>query len=490
MILQPAPLPELLEIRNLKLPEERFIDEPLPFQDLAFQMVISTLFEDDQVGILYDPDPDGMSSGKIATEFFESFITHPLVFINRGRKHGLNDAILKEIIDRRVKLLIIVDGGSNDREHIAELNSHGIKVIVLDHHELDSKEGLYSDMHVIINTLVGGNENLSGAGVTFKFFYNLARHMRHTDFVHDKYLHWVGLSVLSDVCSLYDAENRWFVRHLYANINNEPLFGVPRFFGSPRSLFSFQIIPRLNALLRMGHPELAINLVLERSERVLKNHWKTVETIYKEQRALVDQALAEAQIWKSDNLLVGISNAIPEISGLMANKLLSEHGVPSIVMTRTSEGGLAGSFRGHGKFDYLGHLQSQGVWSKGHKQAFGVRIDPGQGHLLQNLFNTFPAVEPDDDWIIDGSDFHKIMAIAPDLAKFNEVTDNNLKPFLVEVPLPNPIIESYAMGKLNIIKQGLWEIKDFTGKPIGKSIKVFITQDDGILGYQLLRYSA
>ena len=149
--------------------------------------------------------------------------------MNTQKKHGLNQGVIDWVRETGIEFLFVVDAGSNDIEYHKMLSDMGVYVVVLDHHECNRIESV-NNVFIVNCVLDSSLPKLSGAGVCYRFVEGLDREFGGSGV--SQYEAWVGLTVLSDQCSLLDKENRYYLDCLYANYNNIDLFRAFSFWGS------------------------------------------------------------------------------------------------------------------------------------------------------------------------------------------------------------------------------------------------------------------
>ena len=92
------------------------------------------------VCIFGDYDVDGISSTSLLAKFFEH-IKHPYFFYIPDREregYGPSSSLFKKLIQKKPKLIIMVDCGSTSNHSITYLNNKKIKSIIIDHHEINN----------------------------------------------------------------------------------------------------------------------------------------------------------------------------------------------------------------------------------------------------------------------------------------------------------------------------------------------------------------
>ena len=122
-------------------------DDLLPLDSLlrideAYQRVDRAIVNNERIGILFDTDLDGITSGTIMTRYFRYSTDNIKTYIDEGKMHGLIGQDLSQF--EGIDLLIIVDSLDKDISQYKLLKEMGVDVIVLDHHAIKEKES-YDD---------------------------------------------------------------------------------------------------------------------------------------------------------------------------------------------------------------------------------------------------------------------------------------------------------------------------------------------------------
>lgn len=336
------------------------------------------------IGILIDADMDGYSSATLTNKYLLDINPNMKIvfFFHEGKAHGLTDAIMKQIKDSDIDLLIIPDAGSNDVDEMKELDELGIDILVLDHHEVDK----FSEVGVIVNNQLCENTNkhFVGAGVVYQFFKRFDERLSIGTL--DNYLDLVAVGQIGDSSDISIPEIRALVTKGVQNINNKFFRTViDNLVGeginpAPRE-FSFTLIPLVNAVVRVGTLEErqlifeAMNDIgAERTFEVKKRKknkdtgkfdaltfeydlytyaWDIATKVKARQAALVKKLVAALE--ESTDHSYGIAIAqVPDdidvqgVSGLVANKLVNKYDKPSLVLSQKEET-WTGSGRGYEK---------------------------------------------------------------------------------------------------------------------------------------------
>lgn len=374
--------------------------------------------EQKPIGILVDPDADGYTSSSIMYQGIKEITPDRdlLYFMHEDKKHGLSDKIMEDIAATDIEFLIIPDAGSNDIEKIKQLQTMGIQVLVIDHHESELQEPvIFLFDNIILNNQYDDtnkvNKKLVGAGMVYKFLESVNAQLKEP--LPFNYLDLVSVGQIGDASDVSDPEIRYLVESGLKDIRNPFIKEVLSETGKetfvPKDL-SFSIIPLINAVARVGTQEeksylfQALNSIdPERTFTVKKkkknrttgkfdtleiemNLYQYVHDLCKKvknrQASEVKKTLTKltGQFDDSGQILVGVIDPPKNgsVTGLIANKIASKHSKPTLIIHQEAEGSYIGSGRGNLKV-----MKSLKDWcnetdlveyAQGHANAFGIKI--------------------------------------------------------------------------------------------------------------------
>ena len=453
-------LHDLLIDRGIKHPLEwlqpnySYEHSPMLFKEMrkGIEMLKSTISNSEaSIMVVVDSDLDGYTSGAIILNLLKliqrgqeiNFVLHP------NKEHGI---VLEDIPDD-VDLLIVPDAGSSQKAEHLKLLENGTKVIVLDHHEMvnDMDYGQYQDNIVIVNSQEEDypNHALSGAGVALKFAQAYCE--RYGVPFPNKLYALAACGIVADVMDIGELENKQIVttglkylrEHLFlyqliqdTHYNNEDPEPTIKDIG-------WVIGPNINAIIRLGTQEqknmifkslVSPMLLVPSSKRgeedqdvpVYQEAVRLCKNAKKRQTTAVDRSIRiienELQIKDTDRAIVYVDENQEltfELSGLIANKLLSQYNRPVILLRHFRQGDideLRGSARGK-SVEGLDNLKDTlsgitGVQkAEGHAFAFGVGVDKDMlSEFKQHLNLALNAV-----------DFNVNLYMIDLMAKYNEL---------------------------------------------------------------------
>lgn len=419
-------------ITNIELyynPTNEFDSDPSLLMNVreAAKLYINELYDCSKTGLVVDADMDGYASASLIYQYSkiiqEDIDITP--FFHDGKAHGLTNHIMDQVYKSGIEFLIVPDAGSNDIEKIEELEENGIKVLILDHHEVD----VFTDKGVIVNNQLceHTNKNLVGVGVVYKFLQYVDEGINQLD----QFLDLVAAGQIGDSSDISDPEIRNLVVKGLDNIQNKffkEVIGEPELGKqiAPKDL-SFGIIPLINAVVRVGTAE-ECSLIFEAmndidADRIFpvvkRRKNKTTGkmdqvpfdyTLYQQaadiaakcknrQASLVKKLVATLEETVDNRYGVAIGIIPPKIDpkgviGLVANKLVGMFDKPCLLLNQKEVGKWTGSGRGHEKTmpDFRAWCEATGVveFAQGHANAFGIGVT---NERLDDLFEAASNVE-------------------------------------------------------------------------------------------------
>lgn len=448
--------------------------------ELVNVMKYQLLDETQRIGVMYDPDVDGLMSGYILQDFLTRLNINSYRHMNQNKIHGLKDEAMEWVRREQLTTLFIVDAGSGDADNINELIREGVKVIVLDHHDYEQQPIL--DGGYIINAVNHlPVKETSGCGVVYRFLEYLGQEY---DIETNKYEKYVGITILSDICSMRSADNRYFVEKAYEAVGTGHLFKAFDFYGSFSSYFSYKLIPFFNAMIRCNYIDGVLGLTDYFEKRGLQTRLSEYQFVRDEQKERVEKLKEVGELIELDGLVFLIRPPQEQnykvFNGLVANQLIQQYEMGAIVaeynpLTNTLEG----SFRGYGYGKDV--LEQWGITCQGHDEACGVSIpmDRMEDILLNFSQEITRKVKVDLITTSNGLTEEEWM----DIAWFNELYGKDLPLVLVQFE-DEPVRVVKYMKKKDMFFRGV-KVVDF-GRDItdGKNIVQPLLNQSS---YQLIR---
>lgn len=341
----------------------------------AVHLIESAIASSKNICVCVDADQDGYSSGGVFINYLyavqQTYTLNNVTYVmHKGKQHGLADT-LDDILKQNPDVVVVPDGGSNDIEQQKKLNQKGIKVLILDHHEVDKDYS--NDMTNIINPQLCDypNKALTGAGVVWQFcraYDELCGYSYAEDFTD-----LAALGMIGDMSNYKELETRAIVNEGLSNIKNpffaamarKNKFSIDKMNGINYYSVAFYVVPFVNACVRsgtMGEKDIVFRSMLtpyafekvESSKRGEKGKLvylyeeavTVAERVKRRQTNLQDASMAILQKKIEDEHLTdhAIIACVCEpdevernIAGLLANKVQAMYQRPTLVLIKSKD---------------------------------------------------------------------------------------------------------------------------------------------------------
>ena len=355
----------------------------VPFDEMkgladAYSLIDDAVTMGEKFLVLADVDADGCCSNAIITKYLRRCGADVKCIINDGKKHGVEDLDLTLLDD--IDVMIIVDSLNNDPEVYKRILDTGTQLIVFDHH-LPEQRLFDANLDFVLVTSAQDypNEHLSGAGVCLKYAL-YADEMNLTNYAEDLWVYG-AIGIIADMSDMSVPENRYIAYRGLAQFRNPMVKKMVGNYTFDSTSVSFSIGPLVNAAMRMHENEKAMNVFLADDEDEIDELVKDLKACKESQNEVVSELIegllkqGEAQLDRKCMFFMLENELEAEITGLVANRLLSEFQRPLFVL-RLKDGQYAGSMRAIGVDDFLTIANGTGrCLCQGHPNAAGAFID-------------------------------------------------------------------------------------------------------------------
>ena len=411
-----------------------------------------------------DYDVDG-TCGAVLLYRLLRLLDHPVsVFlpdrVRDGYSFGANS--LAAIRERKAGIVIAVDNGTTAYGPLAELADEGVAVVVVDHHLPGPERPRCA---ALLNPWVDADAvpdrfpSFCGTGVAYLFAWGLLRELRGDGRLPDadrRFLYsalgLAAVATVGDVMPLV-GPNRALVAHGLRALGRSDFPGLVELLrasgvrGEPTATdLGFRIGPRLNAAGRMGNPRAAFELLATTRADEARRLAMELEALNLERReterqeALALQPQVQAACQRGDRVLfLGRSDAHFGVLGIVANRLLEQTGMPTLLWAECQPGLARGSARApHGAnlLDILGHAGDHFDGFGGHARAAGFHFEVGRAAdiaaALRSATATLPDPEPpalDVDMEVGPRDLSD--AVVQELARLAPFGEQNPEPLFL-----------------------------------------------------------
>ena len=384
---------------------KEYMPDPSVLRDMdaAAKLIADSVLNNEKIAIYGDYDVDGITSTAIFVKYLRALGADVMWHLptREGEGYGLNIQAIDDIRADGVNLLITVDCGISGQAEVDYAKSHGMNVVITDHHSPDSELPMAD---AVVNPKraddTSGLSYLAGVGVAFLTLVALRRELKTRPLGPDMaarvrdtnlmdYLDFVALGTVCDTMPLVGL-NRALVATglkvlgLRNNLGLRTLMDVAKVKTPSVYALGFVLGPRLNAAGRLDSATPALELLLTDNPLVANDLAARLHEMNHEridiQNAIMlcadDMAATECANGRCSLFVCG-DNWHGGVMGIIAGRLKDKYNLPSCVATRC-DGVINGSGRSIPGVD-LGKIIHDAL-------ALGI-ISEGGGHAAAAGFS-------------------------------------------------------------------------------------------------------
>lgn len=443
--------------RFLRPDYETELHDPYLLTDmqLAVERIVAAIENKDPIAIYGDYDIDGLTATSLMLDFLGGLGADVIGYIpDRFEEgYGINREALAKLQKQGIKLVISVDCGITSRPEAAWAKSHGLDLIITDHHAVPEQ---LPQAIACINPKRPGDaypfKDLAGVGVAFKLAQAIQSQVGKPAPGQERWLlDLVALGTVCDVVTLV-GENRVLVRYglkvlaktrriglqALAEVAGVNLAGVSSYH------LGFILGPRLNAAGRLETAAQALALLTTDDAVLAAEAAQRLDQLNlerREQQAIITtQANALAERYPNDPILVlADSEWAQGVVGIVASKLLERWHKPTILLQILGETA-KGSGRSTGWFNLIDNLRAldPDIFLKlgGHHFAAGFTIPTARIDDLRTGLIERASAQPGDRSVttpadLEVSNFGDLsLGLVADLDQLEPFGNGNPKPIL------------------------------------------------------------
>ncbi len=412
----PLPLKALLFRRGLTEPDQvhaLLSDSPLPTPDghfpeldKAVQRLHQACLTAESVAICGDYDADGMTSTALLLRTLRTLGAEPQAAIpsRMADGYGLNCSMVNELHADGVRLIVTVDNGVAAHEALSRAEDLGIEVVLTDHHTLPkTRPKALALIHPATTPEHSPYRGLAGVGLAYVVARELAERMRQPAAIASaRDLFCIG--TVADMAPLTGA-NRTLLREGLLHLHQSNCPGVralQQLAGlGDRPLraddIGFQLAPRINAVGRIGDPQLVVDLLTADDQNSAIELGRQCDSLNRQRRELCDAIEAEAlALLESDRdplppfLLLAQGHWHHGVIGIVAARLMERFQRPTALLAADGDGLMRASVRAPEGFAVdkaLDHCTALLERHGGHPAAGGFTVKAEHVHHLHEELN-------------------------------------------------------------------------------------------------------
>ena len=415
----PGIIAMLLQIRNIKTREaiedylynDSQIASPFEIKDMdkACRRVKKAIESGELICVYGDYDADGVTSTALLYSYLEAVGADVIYYIpsRETEGYGMNIGAVDRLAKMEVKLIVTVDNGVAASDEIRHAKSLGIDTVVTDHH---MPFGELPDACAVVDLhradCPSRFKQLSGVGVAFKLIMALEGEYCDIDSLLDNYSDLLSIGTIGDIVEL-KGENRVFVKRglqslsqtdragLYALIRNSGLSNKQ----ITASNVSYTLVPRINAVGRLGLSGKSVELLLteneeEASEIATAMGYDNAERqqIEKDILQSIDKIVMSEPSLVMDKIIVIDGEGWHQgVVGIVASRIREIYGKPAIVISRDGEFAKASgrSIEGFALCDAVAACSDLLTHYGGHPMAVGLSLYSKDIELFRKRINAY-----------------------------------------------------------------------------------------------------
>ena len=315
--------------------------------------------------------------------------------------YGISTKFVQKAADNDYKVIITVDNGITAFEPAKLAKKLGVDLIITDHHR-PHKE--LPDAFVIVNPHQEDCKypfkEFAGVGVAFKILSLLYKQKGMA--IPGKVIELLLFGTVADVVPLVK-ENRYWVRHGLSHINANESYALQVL--KENSKFSkpfissmdvgFSITPQINALGRLDDPRQGVQFLIGTNQDVVDATGKVLFELNQArkdiERKIIQEIVQKVESnvidLQKENIIIDSSQNWPAgVIGLVASRIVSAYGYPTILFHVTKDGIAKGSCRSIPEFnifDALSESKDILISFGGHSHAAGLSLKASDVPLLK-----------------------------------------------------------------------------------------------------------
>ena len=487
-----------------------------------FKIILADILSKNLKCLIYgDYDPDGMMSVMSWKNFFMrlKFDNYDIVKYT-VRTHTIDPLAIKEAVEGGYDYLIINDAGSMSMEDLKYLDSQGVRVILIDHHETKYYYDDYPSGVFVINSTIE-NKMKEDTGDRFFGMFPIGDEPLKVSagalvfILLDAYLADLGipsgymcsyalLSLYADCIDMDNNTNKGIYYRAYDLDENLPpeikIFLEP-YLRFCRRFVEYYVAPKLNAAFRSENFEClnrgflckrtaAPSVLMEMKAKVIDLHSHSKEIVEMASDTIVHEVwnnFVVAKLNTVDDFVSVNDNKLYNYTGLIANKLAERYNKSAVVYC-VYNGAIKGSFRDLQQRNYLSIFQKF-CDANGHQSAFGFKLG---FYEVSDFLACLRIVDADFEQksslnspIIVDDLLQPDYNLLDDMAIYNEFAGVGIPLALVKLTRRVDMTESRNKYDKYIYKWGIYAITSVRRIPVGEPILIRPTVGKGLKLYAI-----
>ena len=484
------------EIERYLNGDKSMMRDPFELADIkkGAELMLDRIEKGSSIRVIGDYDVDGICSSFILVKGLSLFGADvDYVLPDRVKDgYGLSEKLVDDAGDSGKDTIITCDNGIAAYDQIAHAKDLGMTVIVTDHHEVPfedddktaddtsaTREGAGREILPPADAVIDPKraegqvtfKEICGAVVAYKFLQVMADisgkkdDPQITDFF-DEMLVFAGIATVCDVMELGD-ENRIIVKESLKRIKDTTNIGLKALINvnslDARNMSAYQygfvIGPCLNATGRLDLASRAMSLFLEEDESKAVNMAAALKDMNASRKEMTLEGFDAAceiiskEVVLPKVLVIYLPEVHESIAGIIAGRVKEKYYRPTIVLTKSLDGGVKGSGRSIESYDMFRELSAcKDLFTKfgGHKMAAGLSLPEENVEELRRRLNEKCSLLEEDFEPVLHIDMqlpfkYADMDLVRDISKLEPFGNGNTKPVFAQRDVR--LLSGRIMGK-------------------------------------------
>ena len=404
--------------------------DPVVLTDMekAVKRLALAIEKKETIGIFGDYDVDGVTATSLVALYLRELEASVEVYLpdRVADGYGPSIAAFDDLAARGASVIVTVDCGASAHEPVEAAAQKGLDIVVIDHHLMSGPppEGAAAVINPNRADDVSGLTNLSAVGVAFMVLVGLSRHLGEAEFFKDRqrpdlrnWLDIVSLGLVCDVMPVTGLTRAMIAQGLKVlsrqvktgSGGNAGLAALGKAAGvklpaTPYHL-GFLLGPRINAAGRIGHANLAFELLTTRDEKKRARLSEKLHAMNADRQQIeldvLNAATAQIEQLAKKGPLPPVIIAAgegwhPGVVGIVAGRLRERFNRPALALEITMDGAGNAIAKGSGRSmsgvdlgSAISKAREDGllISGGGHAMAAGLSLAGDQLAALQSYLN-------------------------------------------------------------------------------------------------------
>jgi len=361
--------------------------------DKAVARIRQAINNDERIAVFGDYDCDGVTATALMTSYLQAVGADVIYSVPERERdgYGLSEPAVDFLHSQGIGLIITVDNGISSYREVEYASGLGIETVITDHH---APPQTMPDAVAVVNPhradCESGLTELSGVGVAFKLVCALEDDETGQEML-EHYGDLVMIGTVADIVPLV-GENRTIVRRGLEHLAGAERVGlsalIEKVGASGKAIttetVAFTIVPRINAVGRMGPVDEAIELLLTddfayawdiagQMDEFNAKRKEIEEAMFVE---VCDKIAKNPDLLRERVLIVSGQNWHHGVVGIVASRIMERTGKPSILLSVDAQEarGSARSVPGFSMIEAVASCSALLTRYGGHPLAAGMTV--------------------------------------------------------------------------------------------------------------------